>query len=125
MLMAALSTASLELGGRRAALSQLAAASSALALALPSPLVASASQEFEKNTIGEIPASGIIFKDLVKVIRLSDPKVQGVQIYLADFERPFTDRLQSDFFGDPAQAGIACLRTGKVAHWPPRKSMLA
>ena len=30
--------------------------------------------------IGEIPASGLIFKDIVKVSRFSDPKVQGVDL---------------------------------------------
>ena len=29
--------------------------------------------------IGEIPASGLIFKDIVKVSRFSDPKVKGVE----------------------------------------------
>ena len=32
------------------------------------------------KTIGQIPASGIIFKDIVKVERLDDPKVNGIQV---------------------------------------------
>ena len=45
---------------------------------------------------------------------MTDPKVQGVQLYVSDFQRPITERLQSDFFGDPALAAVTCLRTGKV-----------
>ena len=40
--------------------------------------------------IGQIPASGIIFKDIVKVERIEDPKVQGIELYVSDFQRPIT-----------------------------------
>lgn len=69
---------------------------------------------FADKTIGQIPASGIIFKDLVKVDRVSDPKVEGVQLYVSDFQRPFTERLQKDFFNDPTQAAVTCVRVGPV-----------
>ena len=47
-----------------------------------------------------------------------DPKVQGVQLYVSNFQRPITERLQGDFFDDPALAAVTCLRTGKVVAWP-------
>ena len=65
-------------------------------------------------TIGQIPASGIIFKDIVKVERIEDPKVTGVELYVSDFQRPITDRLSKDFFSDPAQAAVTCVRTGPM-----------
>ena len=64
--------------------------------------------------IGQIPASGIIFKDIVKVERVADPKVKGVDLYISDFQRPITDRLSKDFFSDPTQAAVTCVKTGKV-----------
>lgn len=66
------------------------------------------------TVIGQIPASGIIFKDIVKVERFDDPKVQGVELYVSDFQRPITERLSKDFFSDPTQAAVTCVTTGKV-----------
>ena len=45
--------------------------------------------------------------------------MEGVQLYVSDFQRPITERLQSDFFGDPALAAVTCLRTGKVPSTSP------
>ena len=64
--------------------------------------------------IGQIPASGIIFKDIVKVERIEDPKVKGVDLYVSSFQRPITDRLSGDFFSDPAQAAVTCVKTGPM-----------
>jgi catabolite regulation protein CreA len=47
---------------------------------------------------------GLIFKDQIKVNAFEDPKVKGVQLYITDFERPVTERLQKNFFSDPTQA---------------------
>merc|ERR1712070_497881 len=47
---------------------------------------------FEK-TVGEIPASGILFKDVIKVMRFKDPKVSGVELFVSEYERPLTERL--------------------------------
>mmetsp|Transcript_19 Transcript_19/g.53 ORF Transcript_19/g.53 Transcript_19/m.53 type:complete len:144 (+) Transcript_19:3-434(+) len=113
------------LRGRRAAVCQLAAASSlcfGLGTGSSSAAIETAEVEstaaaetlLQDKTIGEIPASGIIFKDIVKVDRVSDPKVKGVQLYVSDFQRPITERLQGDFFGDPAVAAVTCVRSGKV-----------
>ena len=62
----------------------------------------------------QIPASGIIFKDIVKVERIEDPKVQGIELYVSDFQRPITDRLAQDFFSDPTQAAVTCVRIGPM-----------
>mmetsp|Transcript_7716 Transcript_7716/g.24282 ORF Transcript_7716/g.24282 Transcript_7716/m.24282 type:complete len:195 (-) Transcript_7716:25-609(-) len=63
-----------------------------------------------KRQIGSITASGLIFKDKLVVDAFPDPKVEGVTLYVSDFERPVTERLQKDFFSDPSQAGLACSR---------------
>ena len=67
-----------------------------------------------RKTVGQIPASGILFKDIVRVERLDDPKVKGVELYVSDFQRPITERLSKDFFSDPAQSSVTCVRTGPV-----------
>ena len=35
-------------------------------------------------------------------------------LYISDFSRPITDRVQKDFFSDPSQADLACARTGPI-----------
>ena len=92
------------------------AGSSLLQLGLPQPLSA-ADRESSGNTvtIGNIPASGLLFKDIVKVQRVEDPKVGGVEIYVSAFQRPVSDRLVGgDFFSDPAQSAVTCVRVGPV-----------
>jgi len=96
-----------------------AGAPAAVPAAAPAPVVPAAvsaaiDSGLPDKTIGEIPASGIIFKDIVKVDRVNDPKVEGVMLYVSDFQRPITERLQNDFFSDPALAAVSCLKTGKV-----------
>ena len=44
----------------------------------------------DSREIGSISTSGLIFKDTLKINAFKDPKVDGVIIYLADFERPLT-----------------------------------
>lgn len=43
-----------------------------------------------------------------------DPKVQGVELYLSDFDRPLTEKLQKDFFSDPSSSSLTCVRTGPI-----------
>lgn len=64
--------------------------------------------------IGEIAASGIFFKDKLTVESFDDPKVQGVTLYISNFERPLNERLQKDFFSDPSQASVGCAKTGPI-----------
>ena len=48
------------------------------------------------------------------ILYLQDPKVKGVQLYISDFQRPITERLQKDFFSDPTLASVSCAKIGKV-----------
>jgi|TARA_B100000524_G_scaffold170809_1_gene87419 catabolite regulation protein CreA len=66
------------------------------------------------SQVGEIPASGILFKDVIKVMRFKDPKVSGVELFVSEYERPLTERLARNFFSDPTQAAVTCVRTGPV-----------
>jgi len=104
--------------GRGAALpSFVAAARLAVAVACaPVLLHAPAAAAFEgARTIGEIPGSGLVFKDTLVVESFDDPKVQGVTLYISNFQRPLAERLKKDFFGDPSYAAVACARTGPVS----------
>ncbi|CAM9702123.1 unnamed protein product, partial [Phaeothamnion confervicola] len=42
-------------------------------------------------------------------------QVEGVALYLSDFSRPLTERLQKDFFSDPSTASMTCARTGPMS----------
>ena len=64
--------------------------------------------------VGSIATSGIFFKDTLKISAFNDPKVEGVVIYLADFERPLTEKLTNDFFNDPSSTALACAQSGPV-----------
>lgn len=86
--------------------------SAALAAGLTlAPLSAPAA---DKRSVGAIAGSGFLFKDRLVVDGFSDPQIGGVTIYISDFERPVTERLQKDFFSDPSQAGLSCARKPKV-----------
>mmetsp|Transcript_6016 Transcript_6016/g.17229 ORF Transcript_6016/g.17229 Transcript_6016/m.17229 type:complete len:237 (+) Transcript_6016:143-853(+) len=65
--------------------------------------------------VAEFAASGIVFKDKVDVVSLPDEKVEGVTIYISDFQRSVTDRLSKDFFSQPSNASVTCALTGKLA----------
>ena len=66
----------------------------------------------DKRQIASITASGLVFKDKLIVDAFADPKVEGVTLYVSDFERPVVERVQKDFFSDPSQSGLACSRRG-------------
>ena len=36
-----------------------------------------------------------------------------MQLYVSDFERPFTERV-TDAFSDPVQAAVTCVKTGPI-----------
>jgi len=69
---------------------------------------------FESRIIGEISGSGIVFKDTLVVESFDDPKVQGVTLYISNFQRPLTERIQKDFFTDPSYTSVGCAKTGPV-----------
>ena len=66
------------------------------------------------NIIGEFETSGFIFKDTLKLNQFNDPKVEGVAIYLADFERPITEKITKDFFSDPSSTSLTCSKSGPI-----------
>ena len=99
-------SAKLDLPARAASLGAACALSLALGL---DPVSAVDSQR-----VGEIPASGFIFKDTLDVTAFADPKVEGVALYVSDFSKPITERLGGDFFSDPSTASITCAATGTV-----------
>jgi len=68
----------------------------------------------ESRIIGEISGSGLVFKDTLTVESFDDPKVRGVTLYISNFQRPLTERLQKDFFSDPSFASVGCAKTGPV-----------
>jgi catabolite regulation protein CreA len=86
-----------------------AVASSLMGFGQHLPALADGSRE-----VASIATSGIIFKDTLKINAFPDPKVQGVVIYLADFERPLTEKLQKDFFDDPSSTSLACSQSGPI-----------
>lgn len=49
------------------------------------------------ESVASIPTSGVIFKDTLNIESFDDPKVQGVKLYIADFQRPINERLASNF----------------------------
>lgn len=77
----------------------------------------------DKRMVGEIPASGLIFKDTINIEEFDDPKVKGVSLYISDFSRSFADRVgKGDFFSDPGAAGLTCVASGPVKVSPDLKS---
>ncbi|KAG8459521.1 hypothetical protein KFE25_012856 [Diacronema lutheri] len=67
------------------------------------------------ETVASIGTSGLLFKDTLNIESFDDPKVSGVKLYVADFQRPINERLSANFFSDPTQASVTCVRTGTVA----------
>lgn len=64
--------------------------------------------------VAEIPTSGFVFKDKLKVEAFADPNVPGVTLFLGDFERPLTEKLSGDFFDDPTSSTLSCVQTGPI-----------
>lgn len=87
--------------------SKLAAIGVGLSIMLPS-YAAVATQE-----IGNIPTTGFVFKDYLRVNEIPDPKIKGISVYIADFDRPVTDKL-SNVFDDPSSSSISCAQTGPI-----------
>jgi catabolite regulation protein CreA len=77
-------------------------------------LIGQVDPAFASREVGNIPATGFVFKDYLKINAFSDPKVKGVELYVADFERPLTEKLGKDFFDDPSSSSLACAQVGPV-----------
>jgi CreA protein len=63
----------------------------------------------DTRIVGNIETSGLVFKDTLKVSTFSDPKLPSVHLYLADFERPITEKLASNPFSDPSSSSLSCV----------------
>ena len=62
--------------------------------------------------VGQIQGSGLVFKDTLEIESFDDPKVQGVTLYISNFQRPITERLSAkNFLQDPSTASVACAKT--------------
>lgn len=94
----------------------LASAALFLSTAFVTPLVVTpAPAHAESKLIGQIAGSGLFFKDTLQIERFDDPKVQGVTLYISNFERPLTERLSAkDFLSDPSYASVSCVKTGPI-----------
>lgn len=47
----------------------------------------------------------------MEIVALKDPQVDGVTLYLSDFKRSVSAKLQSgDIFSEPSQTSLACVR---------------
>lgn len=81
----------------------------------PSPSIA-ASMEGEGEVIGNIQASGLVFKDEIYVQRILDPKVSGVSLYQTDFSKAAFDKIKAGNLlqADPGASALACTTTGPV-----------
>jgi CreA protein len=69
----------------------------------------------ESKVVGELKGSGLVFKDTLTIERFDDPKVKGVTLYISNFGRPLTEKLQKNFFRDPSLSSVGCAMTGPVA----------
>jgi len=65
--------------------------------------------------VGQLQGSGLVFKDTLTIESFDDPKVQGVTLYVSNFQRPITERFNAaNFLQDPSYASVACAKTGPI-----------
>jgi CreA protein len=70
----------------------------------------------ESRVVGSLTGSGLFFKDTLEIEAFEDPKVQGVKLYISNFQIPLAERLSTkNFFNDPSYASVACARGKTVA----------
>lgn len=67
------------------------------------------------KVVGSLKGSGLVFKDTLNIERFEDPKVKGVTLYISNFDRPITEKLNGGFFNDPSSASVTCAKTGPVS----------
>ena len=77
-------------------------------------IVATSANAAEPRTLAQISGSGLVFKDTLVVEAFDDPKVKGVTLYVSNFERPLTERVQKDFFTEPSYASVTAVKTGPI-----------
>ena len=71
-----------------------------------------ASPTLANREVGNIPTSGLIFKDSMRINAFEDPKIEGITLYLSDFERPINEKLTNNFFNDPSSSSLTCVKAG-------------
>lgn len=76
--------------------------------------IATSANAAEPRTLAQISGSGLVFKDTLVVEAFDDPKVKGVTLYVSNFERPLTERVQKDFFTEPSYASVTAVKTGPI-----------
>ncbi len=65
--------------------------------------------------VAEIPTSGFVFKDKLKIEAFNDPGLPGVTLFLGDFEKPLTEKISGgDIFDDPTSSTLSCVQTGAI-----------
>jgi catabolite regulation protein CreA len=67
----------------------------------------------DSRLVGDVPTSGFVFKDTLKITAFNDPKVEGITLYLADFDRPAIEKL-NNIFDDPSSSSLTCAKTGPI-----------
>eukprot|EP00929_Paragymnodinium_shiwhaense_P040203 TRINITY_DN209_c0_g2_i1.p1 TRINITY_DN209_c0_g2~~TRINITY_DN209_c0_g2_i1.p1 ORF type:complete len:251 (-),score=51.06 TRINITY_DN209_c0_g2_i1:149-901(-) len=95
-------------------------ASVVVTLATSSPASAFFGTGNSGEIIGELEASGLVFKDTINVERITDPKVSGITLYQTDFSKSSFDKLKAGNLlqADPSASGLACSVDGKVLAKP-------
>ena len=68
----------------------------ASALLGPAPEHMPIASAAESRVVGELKGSGLVFKDTLQIESFEDPKVKGVTLYVSNFQRPLTERLQKE-----------------------------
>jgi catabolite regulation protein CreA len=72
-----------------------------------------------QRVIAEMPGSGFFLKDTLRIESFNDPKVDGVQLYISDFQKPMTEKIaKGDVFQDPTLAGLTCSNRARVVVHP-------
>ena len=69
----------------------------------------------QAEKMAEFEGSGFLFKDSVNVAVMEDRDVEGVTLYVSEFQRNLVDKLQKDFFTEPSQASLTCAQTGPIS----------
>lgn len=83
---------------------------------LDTPMVPVANAAGTSRVVGTLKGSGLVFKDTLQIEAFDDPKVNGVKLYISNFQIPVTERLSGkNLFSDPTQASVACARSSKVS----------
>jgi catabolite regulation protein CreA len=83
------------------------------------PLEVASADNVNQRVVAEMSGSGFFLKDTLRIESFNDPKVDGVQLYISDFQKPMTEKIaKGDVFQDPTLAGLACSSRARVVVQP-------